>query len=139
MDERRICLVCGTKFPAKRGFCPVCILREILADGSESGEPPAESTEESLSRDTPARLEHFELVRDEDGRPVELGRGAMGVTYKVLDVDLHCLVTLKVANRTDIEEALREPVDIAELQKSISLARRAEATYAEYGRQQAGA
>ncbi|MGB7793753.1 MAG: hypothetical protein WBL39_21350, partial [Terrimicrobiaceae bacterium] len=73
------------------------------------------------------------------GRPVELGRGAMGVTYKVLDVDLHCLVTLKVANRTDIEEALREAVDIAERQKSISLARRAEATYAEYGRQQAGA
>ena len=43
------------------------------------------------------------------------------------------------ANRTDIEEALREAVDIAERQKSISLARRAEATYAEYGRQQAGA
>ena len=43
------------------------------------------------------------------------------------------------ANRTDIEEALRQAVDIAERQKSISLARRAEATYAEYGRQQAGA
>ena len=43
------------------------------------------------------------------------------------------------ANRTDIEEALREAVDIAERQKSISLARRAEATYAEYCRQQAGA
>jgi hypothetical protein len=25
---------------------------------------------------------------DDDGRPMELGRGAMGVTYKALDVDL---------------------------------------------------
>jgi serine/threonine protein kinase len=33
---------------------------------------------------------------DEDSRPIELGRGAMGITYKALDVNLHCPVTLKV-------------------------------------------
>jgi serine/threonine protein kinase len=32
----------------------------------------------------------------DDGRPIELGRGAMGITYKALDVDLQCPVTLKV-------------------------------------------
>jgi serine/threonine protein kinase len=36
---------------------------------------------------------------DEDGRPIELGRGAMGITYKALDVDLRCPVTLKVINK----------------------------------------
>jgi serine/threonine protein kinase len=35
---------------------------------------------------------------DADGRPIELGRGAMGITYKALDVDLRCPVTLKVIN-----------------------------------------
>ena len=42
------------------------------------------------------RFEHYELVTGEDGKPVELGRGAMGVTYKAFDVDLRCPVTLKV-------------------------------------------
>jgi serine/threonine protein kinase len=38
------------------------------------------------------------LVVGEDGKPIELGRGAMGVTYKAFDVDLHCAVTLKIIN-----------------------------------------
>src|SRR5206468_11155102 len=41
-------------------------------------------------------FEHYELLQAEDGRPVELGRGAMGITYKAFDVDLHCPMTLKV-------------------------------------------
>jgi serine/threonine protein kinase len=32
----------------------------------------------------------------EDGKPLELGRGAIGVTYKAFDINLHCPVTLKV-------------------------------------------
>ena len=35
-------------------------------------------------------------IRGADGKPIELGRGAMGITYKAFDVDLHCPVTQKV-------------------------------------------
>jgi hypothetical protein len=69
-------------------FCPVCLLRKGLAGGSESGESSISEPER--------RFEHYELVTGEDGKALELGRGAMGVTYKAFDVDLHCPVTLKV-------------------------------------------
>jgi serine/threonine protein kinase len=79
-------------------FCPVCMLRKGLAGGVTSGE----SSFEEAAKPTPVqalqRFEHYELVTGEDGKPVELGRGAMGVTYKAFDVDLHCPVTLKVIN-----------------------------------------
>src|SRR6201995_2329037 len=44
----------------------------------------------------------------EDGKPVELGRGAMGVTYKAFDVNLRCPVTLKVISERYLgDEAAR--------------------------------
>jgi hypothetical protein len=65
-------------------FCPVCLLRKGLASGTESGESSfSEETVEPATLKEPARrFEHYELVTDEYGKPVELGRGAMGVTYK---------------------------------------------------------
>ena len=97
-QPQRTCPSCGNEFSGAMEFCPVCMLRKGLSSGVESGESSgcADTINPTTSEQAVQRFEHYELVTGEDGKPVELGRGAMGVTYKAFDVDLHCPVTLKV-------------------------------------------
>ena len=94
IEPQRTCPSCGNEFSGALEFCPICMLRKALAGGVESGESSV--SEDTVKPTRTGRFEHYELVTGEDGKPVELGRGAMGVTYKAFDVDLHCPVTLKV-------------------------------------------
>src|ERR1700687_2570099 len=44
------------------------------------------------------KFEHFVIMRHADGSLWELGRGAMGITYKAFDTNLRTPVALKVIN-----------------------------------------
>ena len=54
---------------------------------------------------TPLHFAHYEVRRREDGSPWELGRGAMGVTYKARDPQLRVDVALKVINPAQVGDA----------------------------------
>jgi serine/threonine protein kinase len=48
-------------------------------------------------------FQHYQVLRRQDGTLFELGRGAMGVTYKAFDTNLRCDVALKVINALHLD------------------------------------
>jgi serine/threonine protein kinase/Tfp pilus assembly protein PilF len=90
---KQTCSICGTLIPVDSAFCPVCALRAALEN-----EDVTEAFPEPALSGSPLRFEHYEILTREDGTPLELGRGAMGVTYKACDVNLRRAVALKVIN-----------------------------------------
>ncbi|HEX4202437.1 MAG TPA: protein kinase, partial [Chthoniobacterales bacterium] len=68
------------------------MLLALERDAEEKGTVGLDPSGEEL------RYGHYQVLQRDDGRPFELGRGSMGITYKAFDVDLHRPVTLKVIN-----------------------------------------
>ena len=93
-----VCRACGN-WRSVASPCPRCLL--LLALETPAGPEPGDEAEpEDLLAappwvPAPVDLAHFALERERDGAPVELGRGAMGVTYLATDQSLHIKVALK--------------------------------------------
>ena len=70
----------------------------VGGEATASGAASPEDRLEAPANPAPS-FGHYRLLTDEDGKPIELGRSAMGITYKAFDIDLQCPVTLKVISK----------------------------------------
>ena len=105
----KTCPICGKLLDEGRAYCPVCVLRAALEvhDPDLSAEDPEKRPWQSQSLPnalSSLRFGHYEIVVGDHGEPLELGSGAMGVTYKAMDTELHCPVTLKVISSRYVED-----------------------------------
>src|SRR6201987_5285778 len=115
-DEISVCPNCGTKIPVSLTpeRCPVCQLRAALTVDLPSDSANTESQGltngvRELTQGAIGSFDHYEVLRGSDGAPAELGRGAMGVTYRATDKNLRCPVALKVINARYLKDESAPP------------------------------
>jgi serine/threonine protein kinase/Tfp pilus assembly protein PilF len=92
------CATCGRPLTqcGPNGECLRCLISlTFLADGERPERPAARGR----LTPGPLRYAHFEVESGADGFPVELGAGAMAITYRACDTVLNSLVALKVIDR----------------------------------------
>ena len=67
------------------------------------------------------RFEHYRVLQNPDGTPLELGHGAMGVTYKAFDVHLQCPVAVKIISATFVGDASARQRFVREARSAASV------------------
>src|SRR5436305_3397567 len=93
------CATCGRQLTqcGPNGECLRCLVSlGFLADGQEADRPAGRGR----LTPGPLRYAHFEVEVGADGFPVELGAGAMAITYRARDTVLNSVVALKVIDRS---------------------------------------
>ena len=97
-ETAETCATCGRPLTQRgpNGECLRCLVSLTFLGEDEQPERP-----KARGRLTPGplRYAHFEVETAADGFPVELGAGAMAVTYRARDTVLNSLVALKVIDR----------------------------------------
>src|SRR2546423_891786 len=97
-ETAETCATCGRPMTQRgpNGECLRCLVSlTFLGDGEQPEKPAARSR----LTPGPLRYAHFEVETGADGFPVELGAGAMAITYRARDTVLNSLVALKVIDR----------------------------------------
>ncbi len=103
-ETEETCATCGRPLTQRgpNGECLRCLVSLTFLGDDELPQRPA-----ARGRLTPGplRYAHFEVETGADGFPIELGAGAMAITYRARDTVLNSLVALKVIDRKVAQNA----------------------------------
>ena len=121
---RLACRLCGGELDegSLSPLCPACLLQ---APGPQLSNTQGQELEgqRTAAPSGPAsrRFAHFELEIGPDGKPVQLGQGAMGVTYRAIDTLLRRPVALKVISSRLLENESLKTRFVREARAAASL------------------